>query len=182
MPGSDRPPAARAPPGGRTILIRLAGEISIKSRATRSAFIRRLRRNLEDALASAGGAARLESGWDRLYVRGADDEVLAVLPRVFGISSFSPVEVETPATLAAIVDAGEAVFSERLRGKTFAVRARRAGEHAFSSRDVLVELYFKSASTAEAASRLGIPEGTVKSRAYYAVRSLKIVLGSVDAT
>jgi RNA polymerase sigma-70 factor, ECF subfamily len=49
-------------------------------------------------------------------------------------------------------------------------------------RAVLVELYFKSASTAEAASRLGIPEGTVKSRAYYAVRSLQAVLGSVDAT
>jgi RNA polymerase sigma-70 factor (ECF subfamily) len=48
-------------------------------------------------------------------------------------------------------------------------------------RAVLVELYFKSASTAEAAIRLGIPEGTVKSRAYYAVRSLQTVLGSVDA-
>ncbi|WP_285686250.1 sigma-70 family RNA polymerase sigma factor [Actinoplanes sp. NBRC 103695] len=49
-------------------------------------------------------------------------------------------------------------------------------------RAVLIELYFKSASTTEAASRLGIPEGTVKSRAYYAVRSLQAALGSVDGT
>ncbi|HUG39174.1 MAG TPA: tRNA uracil 4-sulfurtransferase ThiI [Longimicrobiales bacterium] len=125
---------------GRTVLIRLAGEISIKSRTTRTAFIRRLRKNIEDALAAVGGDARLESGWDRLYVRNASDEVLAVLPRVFGISSFSAVEVETAATLESIVDAGEAVFATRLGGKTFAVRARRAGQHPFSSRDVQVEL------------------------------------------
>lgn len=124
----------------RTVLIRLAGEISIKSRATRTSFIRRLRRNLEDALASVGGDARLETGWDRLYVRDASDDILAVLPRVFGISSFSPVERETAATVASIVEAGEAVFSGRLQGKTFAVRARRAGQHPFSSRDVQVEL------------------------------------------
>ncbi|HSH45460.1 MAG TPA: tRNA uracil 4-sulfurtransferase ThiI [Longimicrobiales bacterium] len=125
---------------GRTVLIRLAGEISIKSRATRTSFVRRLRRNIEDALAAAGGNARLEAGWDRLYVRDATEDVLAVLPRVFGISSFSAVEVETAASLAEILEQGEAVFAERLKGKTFAVRARRAGQHGFSSQDVQVQL------------------------------------------
>jgi RNA polymerase sigma-70 factor, ECF subfamily len=43
-------------------------------------------------------------------------------------------------------------------------------------RAVLIELYFRGASTAEAASRLGIPEGTVKSRAFYAVRSMHAAL------
>ncbi|MFC4109440.1 sigma-70 family RNA polymerase sigma factor [Micromonospora zhanjiangensis] len=47
-------------------------------------------------------------------------------------------------------------------------------------RAVLIELYFRGASTAEAAARLGIPEGTVKSRAYYAVRSLHAVLGPTE--
>ena len=126
--------------GTHTVLIRLAGEISIKARATRTSFIRRLRKNLEDAVSSTGGTARLEAGWDRLYVRDATDEDIAVLARVFGISSFSPVEVETAATLTSIVDAGEAVFAERLGGKTFAVRARRAGQHPFSSRDLQVDL------------------------------------------
>jgi RNA polymerase sigma-70 factor (ECF subfamily) len=40
-------------------------------------------------------------------------------------------------------------------------------------REVLEELYFADRSVADAARRLGVPEGTVKSRAYYALRALR---------
>ena len=40
-------------------------------------------------------------------------------------------------------------------------------------RAVLVELYYRGSSVAEAARRLGVPEGTVKSRSYYALRALR---------
>lgn len=43
-------------------------------------------------------------------------------------------------------------------------------------REVLVELYFRDRSVAEAAEVLGIPPGTVKSRSYYALRALKLIL------
>lgn len=43
-------------------------------------------------------------------------------------------------------------------------------------REVLVLVYFQGASVAEAAETLGIPAGTVKSRAYYALRALRRVL------
>jgi len=43
-------------------------------------------------------------------------------------------------------------------------------------REVLVEVYFRGHSVDEAARVLGIPAGTVKSRTYYALRSLRQAL------
>jgi RNA polymerase sigma-70 factor (ECF subfamily) len=43
-------------------------------------------------------------------------------------------------------------------------------------RAVLQECYFKQRPVAEAARRLGIPEGTVKSRTHYALRALRLAL------
>ena len=35
---------------------------------------------------------------------------------------------------------------------------------------------------AETANRVGVPEGTVKSRAFYAVRSLRVILDEMGVT
>ncbi len=43
-------------------------------------------------------------------------------------------------------------------------------------KDVLLECYFRGASVAEAARRLDVPEGTVKSRTHYALRALRLAL------
>jgi RNA polymerase sigma-70 factor (ECF subfamily) len=43
-------------------------------------------------------------------------------------------------------------------------------------RDVLVAVYYEGRSVAEAAERLGVPRGTVKSRTYYALRALRHAL------
>ncbi|GAA4413343.1 sigma-70 family RNA polymerase sigma factor [Fodinibacter luteus] len=43
-------------------------------------------------------------------------------------------------------------------------------------RAVVLECYFRGASVAQAAHRLGIPEGTVKSRTHYALRALRLAL------
>ncbi|MEU1284203.1 sigma-70 family RNA polymerase sigma factor [Kitasatospora sp. NPDC005856] len=45
-------------------------------------------------------------------------------------------------------------------------------------RDVLVELHLNGRSTAEVASVLGVPVGTVKSRNFYAVRALRPILAA----
>ena len=43
-------------------------------------------------------------------------------------------------------------------------------------RAVLQECYYRGAPVSEAARRLGVPEGTVKSRTHYALRALRLEL------
>jgi RNA polymerase sigma-70 factor (ECF subfamily) len=45
-------------------------------------------------------------------------------------------------------------------------------------RQVIVQMYYLGRSIAEIATELGIPEGTVKSRTYYALRQLKQLLSA----
>jgi RNA polymerase sigma-70 factor (ECF subfamily) len=48
-------------------------------------------------------------------------------------------------------------------------------------RTVIVEIYYRGRSANETAALLGIPEGTVKSRTYHALRSLRAGLVSANA-
>ncbi|MFQ5845683.1 MAG: tRNA uracil 4-sulfurtransferase ThiI, partial [Planctomycetota bacterium] len=121
-------------------LVRFSGEIATKSRRTRARFQRRLLRNVKDAFESHGADATVEAGWSRLYVSGPDDRFLDPLSRVYGISSYSVLAGECRAELSEIVDAGRRLFADRVRGRRYAVRARRAGSHDFDSGDVLVRL------------------------------------------
>ncbi|MGZ4448227.1 MAG: sigma-70 family RNA polymerase sigma factor [Nocardioides sp.] len=50
--------------------------------------------------------------------------------------------------------------------------ARLTSEH----RAVLLECYYRGRPVAEAARRLGVPPGTVKSRTHYALRALRLAL------
>lgn len=50
---------------------------------------------------------------------------------------------------------------------------RRIGEQ---HRRVLIETYYRGRPYAEVAAELGVPEGTVKSRVYYGLRALRVVL------
>jgi RNA polymerase sigma-70 factor (ECF subfamily) len=49
-------------------------------------------------------------------------------------------------------------------------------------REVLLECFYRGRSVAEAAVRLGVPAGTVKSRTHYALRSLRLALEELGVT
>lgn len=48
-------------------------------------------------------------------------------------------------------------------------------------REVLVQLYYRDRTPEEAARELGIPTGTVKSRAHHALRALRVTFGATIA-
>ena len=64
--------------------------------------------------------------------------------------------------------------TEQLVDRQIVVAALRtlSPEH----RDVVLECYFRGSSVAEAAQRLGIAPGTVKSRSHYALRALRLAI------
>ena len=115
------------------VLIRFSGEIATKAKGTRARFQRLLAHNLEAALRRADVPYALKREWSRFFVELRDDgpkaaQALEALSRVFGVKSLSVVEARPAPTLEAVVQAGEELFRERVRGKRFAVRARVAGE------------------------------------------------------
>jgi thiamine biosynthesis protein ThiI len=118
------------------ILVRLASELTIKSKRTRTAFLRRLRRNIRDALDAAGVEHRIDAEWGRMFVHASSEIAVPVLARIFGISSVSFVERQVDASLETIVAEATELYSDSVAGRTFAVRARRAGHHEFSSGDI----------------------------------------------
>src|SRR5690606_11363290 len=78
--------------------------------------------------------------WGRIFVRASSHLALPVLARVFGISSISFIERVVEADLDTIVAEGTELFREAVAGKSFAVRARRAGGHTFRSLDIEKQL------------------------------------------
>ncbi|HDI11251.1 MAG TPA: hypothetical protein ENF77_02875, partial [Candidatus Acetothermia bacterium] len=91
----------------KTILIRLSGEITTKSRRTRRRFTERLVGNLQDALAREGLGGEVEAGWDRIYVRTEGNGALEVLRRVFGVRSLSVARERPYRDITEIVRHGE---------------------------------------------------------------------------
>jgi thiamine biosynthesis protein ThiI len=75
------------------ILVRYVGEIGIKGK-NRTFFVKRLRRNLRDALRRRAVKGRLWSEGQRIVIEVPDDmmeQTLDAVQRVFGVASFSAV-------------------------------------------------------------------------------------------
>ena len=118
------------------ILVRL-GELTLKSSRSRKRFIRALIHNIRDALESSGFEDyNIRNLWSRILIELDHDRVPLVLRRVFGIISFSPVTHFGLTSFEDIVETGFELFKDKVKGKKFAVRVRRTGDHSFRSIDI----------------------------------------------
>jgi len=127
--------------GGSLALIRFSSEMSTKARGTRRRFVRRLLVNIRDAMRSTGVVFDVDSQWTRIFVRSSGGpNSFEVLQRVPGLSSYSLVVARCAADLDEIVRTGVEHFAPLVKGRSFAVRARRTGTHPFSSNDLMYAL------------------------------------------
>lgn len=117
------------------------GELALKSPPVRREFERTLRRNILDQFVRDGLPGRIRSDRGHLYVETDDGERGAkLLRRVFGVTSVSLVhEVSSdPAVITARLL--ELADSHLPTGASFAVRARRTGQHPFTSQQIAGDL------------------------------------------
>ena len=117
-------------------ILRISGEITIKSPQVRASFQRRLAQNLHGALATIPAKGTLKQDGGRLLLESTHTELTPLLTRIFGIQSVSPIEASCVATLAAIVELGTSLYAPLVQHRTFAVQCKRSGAHPFSSIDV----------------------------------------------
>ena len=109
----------------RTYLLRFSGDLSIKRGRAFAQFRGQLARNLRAAMRDHGLPFTLELARNRFFL-SSTAEAGDVLSRVFGIQSFSPIEHRPWSTFDDLVRAGEELFTEAVRDKSFAVRVRRS--------------------------------------------------------
>ena len=147
------------PVGHDLIIVRPAGEVALKAKRTRQRFEKTLRGNLRAALRSVGAGHVMRQDFGRLYVETDADAAQTVLPRVFGVGTFSRVEAVSAPSLEAIVEAGAKTFAGRVRGRTYAVRAKKTGGGTVSTSEVNRRL--GAALNAEATVDLEAPQVTV---------------------
>ena len=123
-----------------TILVRY-GELALKSPPVRREFERALGRNLLEQFERAQASCRVRADHGHLYVESEDaDLAVRVIRRVFGVTSASPV-TEVPSDRGEIERQLLEMAERALHpGSSFAVRARRTGNHPFTSQELARDL------------------------------------------
>jgi thiamine biosynthesis protein ThiI len=124
----------------RVILIRY-GEIALKSKPVRKILVRKLKDNIKTHFSKQNLECFIISDYGRIYLY-CDDHSSAekILRRIFGIVSFS-LCTEISSEIDQILDVTKREALPWLpRGSKFAVRARRVGNHAYSSQSLAEEV------------------------------------------
>jgi thiamine biosynthesis protein ThiI len=124
-----------------TLLLVRYGELALKSPPVRREFESTLRRNILDLFVGASLEGRVRGDHGHMYVESSDSErAIRLVSRVFGVTSVSVVH-EVPTDRAQITARLLEYAEPRLpKGARFAVRARRTGQHPFTSQELARDL------------------------------------------
>lgn len=123
-------------------VVRFFPEIIIKSRDVRQRFISVLRRSLRTQLKLLDCPTTITGGWDSLNIcvdacsSEMQERIVGLLTRTPGIDLVLEVQKYPLVDLDDVIALCVAHNAPLIRGKSFAVRCKRVGNHPFSSMDV----------------------------------------------
>ncbi len=119
------------------ILLLRYSEIGLKGISVRNRWENRLKDNILQMLAADGVEALVTRGQARFYVEAADlDAAIRSIRKVFGVGSISIAETCSNDMETICSTVAEYSKSRMVKGKTFAVKARREGGQKYTSMDL----------------------------------------------
>ncbi|RDE22376.1 tRNA 4-thiouridine(8) synthase ThiI [Motiliproteus coralliicola] len=123
-------------------IVKLFPEITIKSKPVRRRFIQRLQSNLQIILRRIDEKAHVSGQWDKVVVEIAQDQpeqllrIVEALQQTPGIAYFLQVKEHPLGDFEDVFQKVKEVYADKLAGKRFVVRVKRAGKHEFTSNDL----------------------------------------------
>ncbi|TGC08039.1 tRNA uracil 4-sulfurtransferase ThiI [Methanolobus halotolerans] len=121
------------------IIIVRYGELALKSTGVRNWYEKILMSNIEAMLRQNGVSySGIGREWGRVFIHTSDRNAAKAAADVFGVVSASPAQTTDP-TIGSAAKMCASVADGLLRnGESFAIRAKRTGNHDFSSRDLAI--------------------------------------------
>ncbi|WP_416305056.1 tRNA uracil 4-sulfurtransferase ThiI [Neptunicella sp. SCSIO 80796] len=123
-------------------IIKLHPEITIKSKSVRKRFTKILESNIRNIFKPYGFQVGVRNHWDKLEMSARTEDpadkqaVIEQLQRIPGIEQILEVRESTFTDLDDIYQQVKAVWHDKLKGKSFAVRVKRRGNHEFTSPEI----------------------------------------------
>ncbi|MBV7315348.1 tRNA uracil 4-sulfurtransferase ThiI [Shewanella sp. NIFS-20-20] len=123
-------------------VVKIYPEIMMKSKPVRMRFIKMLETNIRNVLRHIDEGAKVQRQWDRIVVMvpPTKPELLDVfaerLQCIPGIAHSLQVAEHSFTTVDDIYQIVLPIYRDELKGKTFCVRAKRNGQHEFTSSDI----------------------------------------------
>lgn len=117
-------------------VIKVSGEIPLKSHRTRPKFERKLIDNIRDAVNKNG--FRCNDVWasEGIIYADCNDGVEEIIKEVFGVHEVCKAVKYSISSLDDICRYSEEHFRDVVRGRKYAVRVKRVGEHPYTSVDI----------------------------------------------